>query len=58
MSGAFNYATYEGIVKSELPAAIVFSVIYLPLFVTYLTLSFKKPTYVWRSLVIFCLCKL
>lgn len=53
---AINYAALEGIHKAELPAAIVFSVLYLPLLIMYLSLSFRKPTYVWRSLVIFCTC--
>ncbi|KAI0821018.1 hypothetical protein BC629DRAFT_1587349 [Irpex lacteus] len=49
------YGRLEGIEHSELPAAIIFSVIYAPLLIVYLVLSFRKPTFVWRSLVVFCL---
>ncbi|KAI0685460.1 hypothetical protein BC835DRAFT_1421208 [Cytidiella melzeri] len=50
-----SYGRLEGIEHNELPAAIVFSVIYAPLLAIYLLLSFRSPTFVWRSLAIFCL---
>ncbi|KAI0685459.1 hypothetical protein BC835DRAFT_1421207 [Cytidiella melzeri] len=50
-----SYGRLVGIEHNELPAAIVFSVIYAPLLAIYLFLSFRSPTFVWRSLAIFCL---
>lgn len=54
---AVNYARAEGIRHDELGAAIVFAVIYAPLLAVYFAFSLRKPTFVWRSLVIFCLCE-
>ncbi len=56
-SNNIPYGRLEGIEHSELPAAIIFSVIYAPLLIVYLVLSFRKPTFVWRSLVVYCLCE-
>lgn len=57
MSGSQNidYARYEGIEHSEAPAAIVFAALYIPSLFIIVFLSLKRPTFVWRSLIIFCL---
>lgn len=52
---SINYAAFDGIKKSELPAAIVFVVVYIPFFLFYIFQSFKRPTYVYKVLVLFCL---
>jgi hypothetical protein len=47
----FNYAHYAGI--ESVPAAIVFAVLYLPLFAWYVRQSISRPTYVFIMLAFF-----
>jgi len=49
----FNYAYYAGI--ESWPAAIVFAVLYVPLFVWYVRQSIRRPTYVFIMLSFFCI---
>lgn len=49
-----NYARLEGIYKSELPAAIVFAVAYVPLLLFNVFRSIRHPTYVLIMLSLFC----
>ncbi|KAF9526921.1 hypothetical protein CPB83DRAFT_816514 [Crepidotus variabilis] len=50
---AINYAHYIG--YDNLPASIVFAVLYAPLFFWFLRKSFTHPTYVHFVLTLFCL---
>ena len=56
-SQPINYARVEGIQHQELGAAILFAVLYIPCIPTFLYFSFKRYTFVWRSLVLFALGK-
>jgi len=49
----FNYAHYDGI--ESLPAAIVFAILYVPLFAWYIRQSIRRPTYVFIILSFFCI---
>ncbi|PSR77935.1 hypothetical protein PHLCEN_2v7635 [Hermanssonia centrifuga] len=57
MSTKINYAVFDGIHRSELPAAIIFTVIYVPPLLISILLAFRKKTSVYRSLVLFSLSK-
>ncbi len=57
MSTKINYAAYDGIHRSELPAAIIFTVIYVPPLLISILLAFRKKTSVYRALVLFSLSK-
>ncbi len=48
-----NYAKYAGF--DSLPAAIVFAILYAPLFVLFVIKSFSRPTYVHYVMTIFCI---
>lgn len=52
---SINYANYAGIYKSELAGAIIFAVIYVPLFFFNVIRSIRRPTYVLIVLALFCL---
>lgn len=52
-SSAINYARFEGIHHSELPAAIIFAVLYFPCIFLFLALAIRQRTSVWRALVLF-----
>ena len=54
-SQPINYARIEGIQHKELGAAIVFAILYIPCIPIFIYLSFKRYTFVWRSLVLFAL---
>ncbi|KIP06849.1 hypothetical protein PHLGIDRAFT_72041 [Phlebiopsis gigantea 11061_1 CR5-6] len=54
-SEAINYARAEGIQHKELGAAVVFAILYIPCVPIFAYLSFKRYTFVWRSLVLFTL---
>ncbi|THG94503.1 hypothetical protein EW026_g6984 [Hermanssonia centrifuga] len=58
MSTKINYAAYDGIHRSELPAAIIFTVIYVPPLLISILLAFRKKTSVYRALVLFSLTRL
>ncbi|THG94507.1 hypothetical protein EW026_g6982 [Hermanssonia centrifuga] len=58
MSTKINYAVFDGIHRSELPAAIIFTVIYVPPLLISILLAFRKKTSVYRSLVLFSLTRL
>ncbi|KAF8892350.1 hypothetical protein CPB84DRAFT_1748770 [Gymnopilus junonius] len=47
-----NYATFYGI--HSIPGAVVFAVLYAPLFGWFILQSFRHPTYVHVILVLFC----
>lgn len=49
-----NYARIEGIDHSELPAAVVFTIVYVPLLCLCILYSMRS-TYVYKSLTVFCL---
>lgn len=51
-----NYARVEGIEHKELPAAIIFAAIYVPLLCLCIFYSMRS-TYVYKSLTLFCLSK-
>ncbi len=55
MSTKINYAAFAGIHASEFPAAIIFTVIYVPPLLIFILLAFRKKTSVYRSLVLFSL---
>ena len=55
MSETINYARFEGIYKSELPGAIIFTAVYAPLFLFNVFRSIRHPTYVLVVLAFFCL---
>jgi hypothetical protein len=48
-----NYAKFAGF--DSLPAAIVFAILYAPLFVLFVKKSFSRPTYVHYVMTIFCI---
>lgn len=50
-----NYAREEGIFHKELPAAIVFTVIYVPLLGAFILKSVLARALVLHSLLIFCI---
>ncbi|OBZ65082.1 hypothetical protein A0H81_14930, partial [Grifola frondosa] len=52
-ASAINYAQIEGI--HSLGGAIVFAIIYIPLFIFYVLRSIRYPTYVFIVLSLFCL---
>ncbi|KAF9044079.1 hypothetical protein BJ165DRAFT_1389951 [Panaeolus papilionaceus] len=52
----FNYAKAFGFRST--PAAIVFAILYVPLLPFFLIKSFKRPTYVYTVLTIFCAIRL
>lgn len=54
-STSINYANEAGIYKAELPGAIIFAVIYVPLFLFNVARSIHHPTYVLFVLSFFCL---
>ncbi|KAI0685462.1 hypothetical protein BC835DRAFT_1290111 [Cytidiella melzeri] len=56
MSGTstINYARADGIFKSELPGAIVFIALYIPLLIHNIIRSIRQPTYVLIMLAVFC----
>ena len=54
-SRSINYAAFDGIHHNELPIAIVFCALYVPWVLLYVSFSLRKPTFVFRILVIFCL---
>lgn len=54
-SQPINYARVEGIQHQELGAAILFAILYIPCIPIFLYFSFKRYTFVWRSLVLFAL---
>lgn len=56
-SSPINYARQEGIEKGELAAAIVFAVVYIPLFILNVARSIRHPTYVLIVLALFCASK-
>ena len=53
MSSSTNYAKYFGI--ESLPAAIVFTILYVPLLVFYILQAIRRRTRVYFMLVLFCL---
>ncbi|KAK6974361.1 hypothetical protein R3P38DRAFT_2812103 [Favolaschia claudopus] len=52
-SSPINYAKAFGF--QSIPAAVIFAVVYLPLFLWFIRQSIKNTTYVYISLSIFCL---
>lgn len=54
-TSSINYARFEGIQHKEVPAAVIFAVLYIPCIPLFLYLSFKRYTFIWRSLVLFVL---
>lgn len=58
MSTNLNYARLGGIEKGELPGAIVFAAIYVPLFVLNAVRSIRHPTYVLIVLSLFCIMRI
>lgn len=48
----FNYAHFAGI--HSVAAAVVFAVLYAPLFAFYVRQSIRRPTYVFIILAFFC----
>jgi hypothetical protein len=52
----FNYAHYAGI--ESVAAAVVFAVLYIPLFAWYVRQSIKRPAYVFIMLAFFSISKL
>ena len=56
-SEPINYARAEGIHKSEIAGAIIFAVVYIPLFFHNVFRSVRRPTYVLIVLSVFCVSK-
>lgn len=56
MSGApsENYARYAGIHKGDLPAAVIITAVYAPLFLVNVVRSIRHPTCVLVVLAFFC----
>ncbi|EMD33197.1 hypothetical protein CERSUDRAFT_118251 [Gelatoporia subvermispora B] len=53
MSNGINYADFGGI--HSLAGAIIFAILYVPLFFYFLRQSIRRPTYVFIVLTVFCL---
>ncbi|KAI0821015.1 hypothetical protein BC629DRAFT_1587347 [Irpex lacteus] len=53
-----NYAREEGIFKSELAGAIIFAIVYIPLFIHNVFRSIRRPTYVLIVLAVFCIIRI
>ena len=54
-NSTIDYARLAGIRHSEAPYAVVFAGLYVLCLPIFVVLSFKRPTFVWRFLVVFCL---
>ncbi|KAJ3555282.1 hypothetical protein NM688_g2666 [Phlebia brevispora] len=55
---SLNFARIDGIDHNELPAAIIFTVIYVPVTLLLVLFSIRQPTYVFRALTLFSIVRI